>query len=204
MTEVKERERKVTPAQSLYCNWTKDEYNNLVRSLKLTGVINFDWNYMKNKKLQRIVLNMINTKGYPEFRKFIEDELLQDSVFVNDILFEYNAAYNWMTETGCIYQPVQYLQRVFFTLHKEKVQEFIDKYGKGAVPEDFRTISPLTYSEEGNSVKSYIDDVLFYKRPPNRKEKAKDVWYITFAIISLLSFILGSGFLTVWLSGKVF
>lgn len=204
MTVVKERERKVTAAQSSYCNWSKDEYNNLVKSPELIGVINFDWSYMKNEKLHRIVLNMINTKGYPKFRKFIEDELLQDSVFVNDILFEYNAAYNWMTETGCIYQPVQYLQRVFFALHKDKVQEFIDKYGKVAVPDDFRTISPLTYSEEGNSVKSYIDDVLFYKRPPNRKEKAKDVRHITFVIISLLSFILGSAFLTVWLSGKVF
>lgn len=203
MTEVKERERKVTPAQSLYCNWTKDEYNNLVRSLKLTGVINFDWSYMKNEKLHRIVLNMINTKDYPEFRKFIEDELLQDSVFVNDILFEYNAAYSWMTETGCIYQPVQYLQRVFFTLHKDKTDAFIEKYGKDAVPDDFRTINPLTYSEEGNSVKSYIDDVLFYKRPPNRKAEAKEKFHIAFAIISLLSFALGFMFLWEWLFCKV-
>lgn len=204
MTEVKERERKVTPAQSLYCNWTKDEYNNLVKSPELRGIINFDWNYMKNEKLHRIVLNMINTKDYPEFRRFIEDELLQDSVFVNDILFEYNAAYNWMTETGCIYQPVQYLQRVFFTLHKDKTDAFIEKYGEDAVPDDFRTISPLTCSEEGNSVKSYIDDVLFYKRPPDPGARAEEIWQIIFVIISLLAFILGCAFLSIWLRNWFF
>ena len=154
-------------------DWTEEEYHIIVEDPELLDVINYRWEQeLKNNRLKEVAINKVNTAGYPEFRAFLLQEIMEKKHLATDIMFEYAASQKWMIARKKQFQPTSYMERAFGR-NGDLVSKFREHYSHCPMPKDFRVIRPDAISDYAEEVKNtivreYLISSKHYSKPENK------------------------------------